>query len=101
MVTYIVNIQVLPDYIDEFIKETENNVKNSRKEPGILQFDLLQQLEAPDQFVLYEVYADVKDQLAHRETGHYKRWREVVEIMMAGPRKGVRYESIIPKKQEL
>jgi autoinducer 2-degrading protein len=95
MVTYIVTVQVKTDYIKAFIEETENNVKNSRKEAGILQFDLLQQSDSPDQFVLYEVYRDSNDQLAHRETVHYKRWKEVVEIMMAVPRKGQRYDSII------
>jgi len=95
MITYIVNLQIKPDYISEFIEMTEKNVKNSRKEPGIIQFDLLQQSDASDQFVLYEVYSDGKDQLAHRETDHYKKWKEAVEIMMAAPRKGIRYEALI------
>jgi len=94
MVTYIVQIQVLPEYINEFIAATEVNVKNSRKEPGIIQFDLLQQADANDRFVLYEIYSSAEDQLAHRETAHYQKWKELVEIMMAAPRKGIKYSTL-------
>ena len=94
MVIYIVQIKVLPDYIQEFIQITEANVKNSKREPGIIEFDLLKQADANDQFVLYEVYNKPEDQLNHRETDHYKKWREAVEIMMAVPRKGNKYEKI-------
>jgi (4S)-4-hydroxy-5-phosphonooxypentane-2,3-dione isomerase len=96
MVTYLVQVQVKKEYIDEFIKATEINVRNSRLENGIISFEFFQQNEADDQFVLIEKYRDTQDQLAHRDTGHYQKWRETVEKMMASPRKGVKLISLIP-----
>jgi quinol monooxygenase YgiN len=36
--------------------------------------------------VLYEVYRDEEAAAAHKETEHYKKWRETVAPMMKTPR---------------
>ena len=80
----------------EFIEATLENAKNTRKEPLNLRFDVLQSLEDKNQFFLYEVYTDESGMTAHKETIHYKKWKEKVAPMMAQPRLGVKYKNLFP-----
>ncbi|MBM3709932.1 MAG: antibiotic biosynthesis monooxygenase [Actinobacteria bacterium] len=91
-----VNIHVKQDVIEAFKEITFKNAKNSINEPGILQFDLLQQEDDPLRFVIVEVYKDVEATAKHKETAHYAEWRDAVESMMAEPRKSVKYSKILP-----
>jgi quinol monooxygenase YgiN len=93
----IVHIQVKPEYLDAFIEATQDNVRNSLQEAGVLRFDFLQQKDDPTRFALYEVYHTPEDQLAHRETAHYLRWRDTATDMMAAPRQGVTYTNLLPE----
>jgi quinol monooxygenase YgiN len=43
-----------------------------------------------------EVYKTTEASAAHKETPHYKRWRDKVMNMMAEPRKGIKYANIFP-----
>ncbi len=96
---YIVHIliHVKPDQVEAFKAATIENAQNSRREPGIARFDFSQQLDDPTWFVLVEAYRAPEDQLRHRETEHYKRWREKAEPMMAEPRVPVRYQNVFPE----
>jgi (4S)-4-hydroxy-5-phosphonooxypentane-2,3-dione isomerase len=93
----VVQIYVKPDYIDEFISATRENAKNSIKEPGIDRFDFIQMADDPSKFNLIEYYKSPDDQLKHRETEHYKVWKDKVEIMMAQPRQGIKFINIYPE----
>lgn len=92
----IVTIQIKPEHLDAFIEATRDNATHSLQEAGIVQFDFLQSKDDPTQFVLYEVYRAPEDQLAHRETAHYLRWRDAVADMMAAPRVGRVYANLLP-----
>jgi len=96
MFIVFVHVHVKPEYIDAFKAATADNAGNSVKEPGVARFDIVQQNDAPEQFVLVEVYRNESDNALHKETAHYKRWRDAVEPMMACPRKGVRYTNVLP-----
>ncbi len=91
-----VYVSVKSEYIEEFRLATLKNAKASVQEPGIARFDVLQQKEDPTQFLLVEIYRTPEAPAEHKETSHYKQWRESVEPMMAAPRKGVRYEPVFP-----
>ena len=58
----------------------------SRNEPGVTRFDLLQQVDDPTRFILYEEYVDEAATQAHKTTPHYLTWRETVAALMATPR---------------
>ena len=73
-----------------------DNHRHSVKEPGNLRFDVLNSVENPNEFLLYEVYASQADADAHKKTDHYLRWRETVAPMMARPRVGVGYTPLAP-----
>jgi len=94
MFIYIVNINVKPEFIEEFKAETLHNAQNTVKEPNNHRFDVLQQSDDPTKFTLYEVYADESALEEHRQTAHYARWKSTVELWMASPRTAVKYAEL-------
>jgi autoinducer 2-degrading protein len=93
----LVHVRVKPDQVDAFIEATRVNHEGSIQEPGNRRFDVLQDGGDPTKFVLYEAYANAEAAAAHKETGHYLKWRETVADMMAEPRQGVPYTGLFPK----
>lgn len=96
MKTVIVNIRVLPGAVEAFVAASLENQSHSRKEPGILRFELLADEQDPCRFVLIEGYADSAAQAAHKETAHYAVWRDAVEPLMAEPRRRAIYATLGP-----
>src|SRR5512142_1279572 len=92
----LVHVHVNPDSVDPFKKAILENARGSIQEEGVVRFDVLQQAEDPTLFTLVEVYKTPEDQLKHRETAHYKRWRDSVGNMMAEPRQGIMYTNLFP-----
>lgn len=96
MLIVIVNVEVKPEFLLEFMDATEANARLSRQEPGIARFDVIQSLADPTRFVLIEAYRSHEAPAAHKETLHYQRWRDVVEPMMARPRTSEKFSAISP-----
>ena len=90
-------IHVAADSVDAFKAATLENARNSIKEPGIVRFDVIQQDDDPTQFVLLEIYRDADAPARHKETAHYAVWRDTVALMMAEPRRGVKYHALFPE----
>lgn len=93
----IVQVNVKPENIAEFIEATRLNHEASIQEPGNLRFDVLQLKDDPTRFVLYESYQSAADAKAHKETRHYQRWRDTVADWMAQPREGIPYDGLFPR----
>jgi quinol monooxygenase YgiN len=91
-----VHIRVKAESLEEFIRATTENARNSVKEPGIARFDVIQNAADPTRFVLVEVYRKADARAEHRATAHYAKWRDAVESMMAEPRSGVEYQNVFP-----
>lgn len=91
-----VHIHVKTEAVEAFQKATRENAEASRKEPGIARFDLLQQQEDPTWFVLVEAYRTADAPAAHKDTAHYKTWRDTVADMMAEPRQSVKLVNLDP-----
>ena len=77
VLTVIVNLQIRPDRVDEFLDAIhENAVATLNDEAGCLRFDVHRSTEDPHRFILYEIY---RDEAAfyeeHRSTVHYRTWR--------------------------
>jgi (4S)-4-hydroxy-5-phosphonooxypentane-2,3-dione isomerase len=94
-----VSVHVKPEFLVAFRDATLENARNSVKEPGVARFDIVEQSDAPNRFVLVEVYRTPDDQLRHRETAHYQRWRDTVAEMMAEPRTAVKYANVFPEDE--
>jgi autoinducer 2-degrading protein len=92
-------VHVKEDQVEPFRTATVENARNSCQEPGIARFDVIQQMDDPTHFVLIEVYRTPQDPERHKETVHYKAWRNKVEAMMAEPRKSFRYSNVFPDEK--
>ncbi|ADN02233.1 antibiotic biosynthesis monooxygenase [Spirochaeta thermophila] len=100
MIVRIITIQVAPGKEKEFEEVTRRNHRGSVQEPGVLRFDVLRSLDTPGKYVLYEVYTDEEATKAHKETEHYKEWKEAAETLTAGPRSGEAFAVIAPEDPE-
>lgn len=93
----LVHVSVKPERVQDFVAASRANHRGSVGEPGNRRFDVLQAPDDPTRFILYEAYASAADAAAHKETAHYKTWRDTVADMMAEPRKGVSYLCLAPE----
>ena len=91
-----VSVHVKPGTADLFVAATKGNARNSRLEPGVVRFDLLQFGDDPHRFLLVEIYRDPAAAAAHKETHHYKVWRDTVADMMAEARTNMKYTNVDP-----
>lgn len=89
-----VHVRVQPEFVDAFKKATVENARNSVLEPGIARFDVIQQSDDPSRFTLVEIYRSVEATAQHKETAHYKAWRDAVAGMLAEPRTKVKYSGV-------
>lgn len=91
-----VHVHVKPGSEQAFARSSIENAQESIMEPGVARFDVIQQADDPARFVLVEVYRTPEDAAKHKETEHYRIWRDAVAEMMAEPRSSVKYGSIYP-----
>lgn len=84
-------VQVKAEAVVAFTQLSCENARCSALEPGITQFDVLQQQDDPTRFVLVEVYRDAAAVAAHKETAHYTCWRAAVAPLMAAPRTSLKF----------
>ncbi len=89
-------VHVKADRIEDFKQATVVNARNSVNEPGIARFDVLQRQDDPARFVLVEFYRTADDPARHKDTDHYKKWRDTVADMMAEPRSSIKYDNVYP-----
>lgn len=89
-----VHVRVKPECVEAFRRATIENARNSVKEAGIERFDVIQQADDPTRFVLVEVYRTADAPAKHKETAHYKAWRDAVTDMMPEPRTSVKYGEV-------
>lgn len=86
-----VHVHVVEGSEDAFLAASNANAENSRREPGVTRFDVVQQLDDPTRFVLVEGYVSEDAVAAHKQTDHYATWRATVDGIMAEPRQATRY----------
>ncbi|HOJ01966.1 MAG TPA: putative quinol monooxygenase [Anaerolineaceae bacterium] len=99
MLIVIVHVHVKEEYISAFCEASIENATNSSQEEGIFSFDVIQENDDPSKFALVEVYKDAAAAAAHKETDHYKKWKDTVAAMMAEARFGVKYHEIYPPEK--
>ena len=97
MLVVHVHVQVKPESVEAFKKDTLANARESVKEPGIARFYFVQQQDDPTQFVLVEAYRTADAPAAHKETRHYQAWRDAVAPMMAEPRSSTKFTNVFPE----
>lgn len=93
----LVQVHVKPEHVADFIEATRKNHEASIREAGNRRFDVLQSPEDPASFVLYEAYTSAEEAAAHKQTAHYRQWRDTVAGWMAQPRQGIAYNGLFPR----
>ena len=93
-----VHVHVKSEFVEAFKQATLENASHSVKEAGIARFDVIQQVDDPARFILVEIYKTPEASAAHKETAHYKIWRDTVMKMMAEPRQGIKYAYVFPSE---
>ncbi len=94
MIAQVVYLEVIPEKIYLFLAEVAANARASRQEPGVTQFDLLQQADAPHKFMLFEVYQNAEALESHRRTIHFRHWLEHGVPLLTGERVRVLYNLV-------
>jgi quinol monooxygenase YgiN len=97
MLVVHVHVRVKPEFVEPFKAATLENARQSIREPGIARFDVVQQQDEPNRFVLVEAYRTADAPAAHKETPHYAKWRDAVAPMMAEPRSSVKFTNLFPE----
>ncbi|HKN05793.1 MAG TPA: (4S)-4-hydroxy-5-phosphonooxypentane-2,3-dione isomerase [Buttiauxella sp.] len=92
----LVEINIKPERVDEFMDVFRANHEGSIKEPGNLRFDVLQDPAIPTRFFIYEAYQNDEAVLAHKQTPHYLACVEKLEGMMSEPRKKRSFVGLLP-----
>ena len=95
---YIVPVHVVtrPEFGERFLQATLENARNSVAEAGVARFDVLRDGDDPTRFLLAEAYRTPEDANRHKQTEHYRVWRDTVAEMMAEPRRSVKYSAAFP-----
>ena len=96
MIVRIIDVLVNERSIEDFKRISVQNREGSIGEAGILRFDVLQSDTDPQHFILYEVYRSEQATLDHKETEHYRRWREAAQPMMARKRESTSCIPVAP-----
>jgi autoinducer 2-degrading protein len=91
-----VHVRVRPGTEEAFRAASLANAEASRREPGVVRFDVLADREDPSRFILVEVYRDGTAAAAHKQTAHYAAWRDGVADLMAEPRRSAKYVNLSP-----
>jgi len=73
-IAIVVDAEIEPDRVEEFLKVIEEDTLGSRKEPGCLRFDVLRASET--RFFFYEAYKSADDVVFHKEQPHFKLWSD-------------------------
>lgn len=97
MIATLVHIWVKDGCIDDFVRVSAENHRNSVQEPGNLRFDILQDTNDPAKFTFYEAYKTDEDAAAHKLTSHYLKWKNAVADWMAQPRQGIKHQILFPE----
>jgi (4S)-4-hydroxy-5-phosphonooxypentane-2,3-dione isomerase len=99
MLIVLVHVRVKPECVEAFKTATIANASASVQEAGIARFDLIQQNDDPTRFILVEIYRDPEAPASHKDTEHYRTWRDTVSDLMAEPRISYKYSNVFPGDQ--
>jgi quinol monooxygenase YgiN len=80
-----VTFKVKEGDVNKFIEYTKSNVNNSIKEKGVKRFEFYVDSENNNYFELFEIYESKEDQLKHRETEHFKLWKNKILVLIEEP----------------
>eukprot|EP00588_Corethron_pennatum_P000904 CAMPEP_0194283162 /NCGR_PEP_ID=MMETSP0169-20130528/24772_1 /TAXON_ID=218684 /ORGANISM="Corethron pennatum, Strain L29A3" /LENGTH=152 /DNA_ID=CAMNT_0039028701 /DNA_START=75 /DNA_END=533 /DNA_ORIENTATION=- len=75
----VVEAEIVPERVDEFLGLIEKDAVGSRAEPGCLRFDVLRSHDDPHKFFFYEMYKDTDAVQFHKKQPHFALWTNFKE----------------------
>ena len=93
----LVEINVKPDRIDDFLRVFGANREGTIAEPGCRRFDVLQDPAEPTRFTIYEAFIDEAAVKFHKTTPHYLKVKAELEDIMTGPRSHKVFVGVMPR----
>jgi autoinducer 2-degrading protein len=100
MHTCMTTIQIKPALVAEFLAVSTPFASACLREPGLVSFALLQQVNAPARFSLFEVYHDEPAWKTHLESQHYLAWQAAITRLLEQPLAAQRYLPIFPPPED-
>ena len=76
-VAILVDVEIVPERVEDFLKVIEADAVGSRKEAECLRFDVLR--ASPTRFFFYEVYTSADAVAFHKAQPHFKLWSDFKE----------------------
>ena len=77
----VTHVDVIPPRKDDAVVALKQLAEDSRKDPGHVRFDVVQQTNRPNHFTVVEVWTDRKAFDAHGMASHTKRFRDQLAPM--------------------
>src|SRR2546423_1604826 len=80
MFILLVQVEVKPELLGEFIPAIQDNAaKSVARDPGCIRFDVACVAAERTRFVFYEVYTSEAAWQAHRESPHFLSYKQVAD----------------------
>jgi autoinducer 2-degrading protein len=95
-----VHIFVKPEALDDFMELILMDQEGTLAEPGCVRFDVVRSVDDPNEFLIWEVYADEEAAAFHKTTSHYLAFKERMPALASKDRYADRYEGVsVPSEQ--
>jgi quinol monooxygenase YgiN len=82
MNTWMTSIQIKTSLVESFVTVTAPFAAECLREPGLVSFALLQKVDQPGSFSLFEVYHDEQARQAHLTAQYFCQWREAISPLL-------------------
>lgn len=74
VIAIVVEAEIKPERVEEFLDIIEKDAIGSRAEPGCLRFDVVKDGMKDNVYFFYEVYENADAVAFHKEQPHFKLW---------------------------
>jgi quinol monooxygenase YgiN len=81
----VTHVDVTPNYTADTTKALHEFAADSKKDPGVVRFEVLQQDSRPNHYTVVEVWQTRQAFEAHSAAEHTKRFREKLQPMLGSP----------------
>jgi quinol monooxygenase YgiN len=81
----VTHVDLTPNYTADGTSLLQKFASDSRKDKGVVRFELLQDLSRKNHFSIVEVWANQAAFDAHLEADHSKQFREKLQPMLGSP----------------
>jgi quinol monooxygenase YgiN len=100
MNTRLTSIHINPEHVNEFLAITAPFAGESLRESGLVSFALLQQVNDPARFSMFDVYHDDRAYEEHLKSAHYQAWMNSISPMLAEPMSPLPFTPIFPPPED-